>query len=258
MLTARLLAAAGTVAAVVSVARPQDDGPFPLLRFASRADHVELDKTRGALDLQKPFTIEVWARWNTDILDKGMFLAGDEAWPGMSPNLPVSIPSGWVIRTTPIRDADRQAIEFNVGASVGRSHEWHTLRTAYRRIPPKEWQHIAVCRSGAELRIFWNGKLAANSSIAGLTLHSSPSNLFLGVRKDGFTDREFVGDIRAFHVFSRAGYSTSFTPPMPLKKNEKTIALLEFDAADDNHVPDVSGHGRHGLVVGAKLIHPKK
>ena len=239
----------------------QDDGSHPYLRFANRSDHVELEKTRGALDLQKPFTIELWVRWDADILDKMLYLAGDEAWKGMSDKVPVDAESGWVIRTSKLKDADKQAIQFNVASSTGGKRgkrSWLTVTTGYQRVEPKQWQHIAVCRTASELRIFWNGKLAARQSLAGIELHSAPSNVFLGVRKDAWEDREFVGDIRAFRISSKARYGERFTPEVPSEKDESTLALLDLAAVEDSHAPDSSGHNRHGVVVGAKLFKPEK
>lgn len=238
-------------------AQAQDDGPHAYLRFASRSDHVELEKSRGALDLQKPFTAELWARWDTNVLDKMLYLAGDEAWPGMSSNVPVSATSGWAIRTSKVKDADKQAIEFIVAASARGKREWLSVVTSYQRIEPKRWQHIAVCRTPSELRIFWNGKPAARRALAGIELHSAPSNVFLGVRKDAWEDREFVGDLRAFRMSSKARYGEPFTPEVPTETDEPTVALLNLDKVEDSHAPDASGNKRHGIVVGAKLIKPK-
>ena len=228
------------------------------LRFASRKDHVEVDNTHGVLDLQKPFTIELTARWDTNVLDKMLYLAGDEAWPKMSDNIPVSEMSGWVIRTSKIKDSDKQAIEFNVATSAkNNGRAWLSVFTPYQRVQPDQWQHIAVCRTASELQIYWNGKLAAKQSLVGVTLCSSPSNVFIGVRRDGYKDREFVGDISSFRVSSKAIYGDAFVPKIPLTKDESTVALLDFAAGDDEQIPDGSGNKRHGLVVGAKLVTSK-
>src|SRR5262249_27737371 len=107
----------------------QDDDQRPFLHFNNRSDYVELDNSRAALDLTKPFTIELWCRWNTDLIDKALNIAGDEIWPQVSENIPVKRPCGWVIRSTPVKDADKQAIEFAVGAG-GRNQDWLYLFTA--------------------------------------------------------------------------------------------------------------------------------
>ena len=235
----------------------QDDSPHPYLRFASRNDHIELEKTRGALDLQKPFTIELWARWDTDIVDKMLYLAADEAWPGMSEKVPVTALSGWVIRTSKVKDADKQAVEFNVAASARGTRTWLTVVSSYQRVEPKQWQHISVCRSPSELKIFWNGKPVARRSLAGMELHSSPSNVFLGVRRDGWEDREFVGDIRAFRMSSKVRYNDRFTPEVSWESDDVTLALPDLPKTDGALAPDASGNKRNGLVVGAKLINSK-
>jgi hypothetical protein len=251
-----IVASGVLVAALFPATQVEDDGPYPFLRFANRNEHVELEKTRGAFDLQKPFTIELWVRWNTDIL-KMMYLAGDEAWPGMSRNIQVEAECGWVIRTTKVQDADKQAVDFTVAASARGKRDWLRVITPLRRIQPGQWQHIAVCRTASELRIYWDGNLATRRSIAGITLHNSPSNVFLGVRRNGWEDREFVGDIRAFQITAKARYNYPFKPEMPLKRDEAAIVFLDFSTANDSQVPDSSPHMRHGRIVGAKLIKPK-
>jgi len=246
------------VAALLPTTYEEGDGPHPFLRFFNRANHVELQKTRGVLDLQKPFTIELWARWNTDILDKMMYLAGDEAWPEMNPNVPVADMCGWVIRITRVQDADKQAVDFTVAASTRGKREWLRIVTPQQRIQAGQWHHIAICRTAWELRIYWNGKLAAKKTITGVTLHSSPTNVYLGVRKDAGVEREFVGDIRGFQITQSVRYSSSFIPEMPLKMAKDAVVFLDFSAADDIRVPDSSPHKRDGLIVGAKLIKPTK
>src|SRR5262249_28725373 len=151
---------------------------------------------------------------------------------------PVDAASGWVIRATKVKDADKQAIEFTVAASARKKQDWLSLVTAYERVEPKQWQHIAVCRTVSDLRIFWNGKPAARRALSGIELHSAPSNVFLGVRKDAFEDREFVGDIRAFRMSSKARYSGKFTPEVPSETDDSTLALLNMGKTEDKLVPD--------------------
>ncbi len=242
----------------LGTARADNEEASSYLHFASRNDHVELDKSRGAIDLQKPFTIELWVRWDADIIDKKQYLAADEAWKGMSEKIPVTAECGWVIRTTPVKDADKQAIEFVIGASKAGTRSWLTLTTGTQRVEANAWQHVAICRTATDLRIFWNGKPTVRRSVAGLELHSAPSNIFLGVRKDAWEDRQFVGDIRACRLSSKSRYDEKFAPQIPKDKDEWTIAILDLATAEDGRVSDLSGNKHHGTVVGAKLIAPKK
>jgi hypothetical protein len=232
--------------------------PRPFLRFAGRADHVELDKTRGALDLQKPFTIELWTRWDADAGDRVLYLAGDEAWPGMSEQIPVTAACGWVIRLDKAKDGGKRAVEFSAGASGKGVREWVGVVTPEQAVKPEQWQHVAVCRTTSELRIYWNGKLVAKKPVAGVTLLAAPTNAFLGVRKDSYPNRDFAGDIRAFRISTKALYTDAFIPKAELTHDDATLVLLDFAAADDKQIPDLSGEKHHGTVVGAKLVAPPK
>jgi hypothetical protein len=248
----------GSVLSLLSLSsvRGQDASPA-YLRFANRRDHVELEKTRGMLDLQKPFTIELWVRWGTNITDKHLYLAGDEAWPGMSDKVPVTAESGWVLRTKKAKGADKQPLDFTVAATVKGKRTWLSVLTDSQQVEPKQWQHIAICRTASELQIFWNGVPVARQALAGIELHSAPSNIFLGVREHAWKDREFVGDIRAFRISSKARYGAKFTPAVPTEKDAGTLVLLDIPAAEAQ-VPDLSGEEHHGALVGVELIKPGK
>jgi hypothetical protein len=235
----------------------QDEESQGFVRFANRSDCVEVERTRAALDLSKPFTIEMWARW-TPRLDMVMSLAADEMWPGMSDRVPATAECGWIIRASRTLDADKHALEFTVAGSNRRKRDWFHVTSGIHREQPDRWQHIAVSRSMSVIRLYWNGKEVGRRPLAGVTLHGSPSNVFLGMRREGYKDREFTGDIAGFHMTAHAKYTETFKPEMPIKKDEATVVLLDFDAATEQQVPDVSGFKRHATISGAKLIKPKK
>lgn len=228
----------------------------PFLRFASRDDHVELDQTINVLDLQKPFTIEVWARWD---VKKVAYLAGDEVWVGMSDQIPVTTDGGWAIRTLIAKDGNKVPIEFVVTSSSAKGpREWLSLLTPAQPVKAEDWQHVAVTRTATELRLYWNGKLAAKKPLAGITLHASPTNTFVGVRQHGYPGRDFSGDVAGFRLSSKSLYSDAFTPKLEFAKEDSTLVVLDFAAADDKKIPDTSGKKHHGSVVGAKSIDLKK
>ena len=133
-----------------------------------------------------------------------------------------------------------------------------SLFTTEQLVKAGDWQHIAVARTASELRIHWNGKLAAKKALAGITLHAAPSNVFVGVRKHAWIDRDFVGDLAGFRLSSKVLYSDAFTPKPDFTKDDSTQVLLDYAAADDKQIPDASGKKRHGSVVGAKLIDMQK
>jgi hypothetical protein len=230
------------MAILAGVAFGQDRVGF--LRFPSRDAYVELEGTRGLVDLGSSFTVEAWVRWDTSLLGNGHTMMGDEAWPDMSKEIPVTRPCGWVLRTTPVMDADKYAIEFNVGSSTKDKPKgaWLSIMSPPQRVADRSWHHLAISKSRTDLRLFWNGKWVAKQSCRGITLHAAPTNLFLGVRKDGAKDS------------STRRYATDFKPPEKLVRDEATELLLDFTGSDDEKILDVSGKGRHGTIVEAEWM----
>lgn len=233
-------------------AAPLAEEPSSYLHFAGWQDHVELEKTQGCLELNKPFTIEMWCRWNLDVADNMVQMAGDETWPGMNPAVPVKKAGGWAMRLIQIRNTDKQYLQFNASAVNHGKEEWYSVDSPYLRINPEKWHHVAVCRDKAEIRLFWNGRLMGRRSCEGVTFLPSTTNIFLGVRKHAWMGRQFIGDIHACRLSKQALYSDHFTPTKMLSKDQSTLLLLDFNAADAETVPDISGHGRNGKITGAK------
>jgi hypothetical protein len=235
---------------------PADEGGH--LHFSGRGDRVEIEKSKGALDLRKPFTIEMWVRWDNENLDKVMSLATDEAWPGMSDAISAPGPSGWIIRASKLKESGRHAWQFTVGGLNTRKRDWLNATAGDQVIKPDHWQHLAVVRAADVIRVYWNGRGQSRAPLAGIKLEASPTNIFLGVRSHGHKDRDFRGDIRGFHITARAKYSDAFTPEFPFEKDDNTLVLLDFAAAHGKSVPDLSGHGRHGKITGAKIVKSQK
>jgi hypothetical protein len=217
-----------------------------------------MQETRGMLDLSGDFTIEMWARWEMHLRDKEMYLAGDEAWEMMSKEVPADKPCGWVIRTGPVEGGDKRHLQFNIGATIDGKSAWLSVTTDPVHTDAKDWQHIAVSKTKQSLKLFWNGKLSAQASCVGITFHQAPTNLYLGVRKNGWVNRQFRGDIRAFRVASGALYEKDFKPEEPFKARESTLVLLDFSSADRQSIPDASGKRRDGRIAGAKPLAEEK
>src|SRR2546429_72524 len=129
MLTSQLVALALAAALAVRGDEPPDPGPVVLtqrcLHFTNR-DRVELKDTKGLLDLNGTFTVEAWVRWDANIRAEH-YLMGDEAWPGMSPDIPATVPCGWVLRmSAPDRTGTRK-LDFTIGATANGKADWTSV-----------------------------------------------------------------------------------------------------------------------------------
>jgi hypothetical protein len=126
------LAAAASLA-IVWFASAQERNLRPLthyLRFTDR-NYVELAGTKGLVDLNKSYTIEAWVRWDTEYTGV-YYLMGDEAWVGMSRELPIGNSCGWVLRTTALVDLEKRGLEFSIATASGQP-EWAS------ELDPKNW-----------------------------------------------------------------------------------------------------------------------
>jgi formylglycine-generating enzyme required for sulfatase activity len=220
---------------IVKVTQEADKGKC--LRFR-RQSYVELANTKGLLDLNQGFTAEMWVRISSS---GGQYLIGDESWPNVGE--PVSRASGWVLRTSKGIPGP-----FNLTFAESKS-EWWGVAGPDRPFS-KEWEHVAVSKSPDAVQVYWNGKLYLSKSCQGLKFIPCPSNLFLGVRAKGFSDRNFDEEFSAFRLSSKAIYQREFSPPKTFEKTADTLILLDFSGDSGKAIPDVSGHGHHGNLVG--------
>jgi hypothetical protein len=207
------------------------------LRFR-RQSYVELASTKGLLDLDQGFTAEMWVRFSSS---GGQYLIGDESWPGGGER--VSRESGWALRSSHSLPGP-----FNLAFALDKA-AWWQLEGPDRQ-PSKDWEHLAVSKSSDTVQIYWNGKLYASKSCEGLKFVPCPSNLFLGVRPNEPSDRNFDGEFRAFRLSSKATYQRDFTPPKSFEKTADTLILLDFSVGHGNVIPDISGHSHDGRLVG--------
>lgn len=245
---ARIAVAVAVTLAVFRVGHGDDDtGPY-VARFSKRT-HIEIQESTRLLDLNDDFTIEVWVKW----IYPGRFecIAGDEAWPEMSPRIKVDSPCGWILRK---RLKDKQEVlEFNVGAE---GKNWLNVGGLLPKSAiPGIWQHVAVCRRGTIITLYLNGRRLAAKSVRNLTLLTSPTPIFLGVREDAHPDRQFEGFVRQFHIANHARYLQSFKPDSEFKADgDHSLVLFTFDSPEDNLITDSSGKGHHGYAWGIDII----
>src|SRR5262249_12253975 len=150
--------------------------PHPVVRLEGRS-YIELADTRGLLDLNKDFTIEMWLRF-PPAQGSSVNLAGDEAWHEMSPEIDVPHACGWGLRTQPV-PAKGMPLDFTVGAESNNDPklEWFSIHGEPANVSVG-FHHLAVCRSGDRLLLFWGGRLHASGSCAGVRFLPAPTNLY--------------------------------------------------------------------------------
>jgi hypothetical protein len=219
------------------------DEPGHALSFSDAAS-VELSG-QTAVPLQKDFTLELWVRWFSRAPGE-QYLAGDEAWPGMSPQVDARQESGCVLRTTEPKRGLR-ALEFTLGSTRG----WFRVFGKPAR-DADAWVHVAVSKTKDGVWLYRNGKPDGYQKCTGVQFNASPTPLYLGVRKHAFANRKFYGDIRAFRLSSSALYGRAFQPPQVFAREKDTVILLDFSAGKGDRVPDLSGNGHDGVIAGAK------
>lgn len=219
------------------------DEPKAAAKFVERAS-IELAKTEKLLKLDRDFTIELLAKWQP----RAVYLAGDEAWPGMSDRIKVTETCGWVLRTR--MDKNKETLDFTIAT---REKEWISLKAA---IPLKrpEWNHIAVGRKDETLVLFFNGVAIARSSLVGLTVLESPTPLYLGVRAHAHENRRMNGYIARFAVAQTFRFPQGPKPGLIFKNDKNTLLSLTLDGQEGGVVNDSTGNGHFGVLREAEIV----
>jgi hypothetical protein len=221
------------------------------LQFKER-DYVELNKTRGMLDLNKPFTIEVWCRTNAKKTGPA-YLIGDEAWPGMSDALPDKMLSGFVLRLDTVVEADKRELDFTISGQARGKNEWLHIVSRPQKVDDEKWHCISVSRTPDIIYIFLDGKKVKSRDVTNINMVACSSNIFLGCRKDGWKDRELNCDISSVRISNKARYEADYSP-VKFIKDTNTQALYDFTGTKDDCLIDISGNERNGMISGPKSI----
>lgn len=220
------------------------DEPKGAAKFVERAG-IELAKTEKLLKLDRDFTIELLAKWQPGMV----YLAGDEAWPGMSDYIKASETSGWVLRTEVT--GNKETLDFTVAT---KEKSWINLKGD---IPLKrpEWNHVAVGRKKGTLVLFFNGITIAQSPLGGFTLVESPTPMYLGVRAHALENRKMNGYIAKFAVSQTFRFPQGPKPGLAFKNDKLTLLLLSLDGQQGGVVNDLTGNGHLGVLRDAEIVH---
>lgn len=123
--------------------------------------------------------------------------------------------------------------------------------TSSAQVAPRKWTHVAVTRTGGQLRLFINGVLDKSAAVGTSVFNvlSSSANTFIGLYAPEGNSTKYAGylsDTRL--VVDSAVYTANFTPPTaPLTAIPGTRLLLNYanylysDAARNSNILMVAG-----------------
>jgi hypothetical protein len=220
---------------------PADVRREALKKFAVRfgdTGGIELTRTTGIVNAARAFTIEFWARLATEPTQHQ--LLSDQV------SVEPRDVRGW--RLECVSDATgswRLVLHLNGTTSVP------------VQMDSQRWHHIAFCHDGAErTQLFVNGEPIIAFTFKSVARPDSPLNLHVGAYAKMLPTQKhgFNGDIRAVRISSQARYLYTFRPPTDFAKDAETELLLDFSQAKGTTIPDISGHGRDGQIVGGTWI----
>jgi serine/threonine protein kinase len=216
-------------------ASSSDAAPSLLL---TALDHVELADTADMLDLNGAFTVEMWVHFDDGI----QYFVGDEIWPA-SKHRGIERSYGWVLR---IQEDQRMNITI-----AGKDEEWFRFEGPTLKFDD-QWHHIALSKNAKVLRVFLDGNIYLTADTAGVRFLNSPLNLFLGPNNTHL--RSINCSFRGFRVSSSQLYEAPFVPAREFSKTGDTLLLLDFSVGAGISLPDLSGKGRHGVIVGGRWL----
>jgi hypothetical protein len=140
---------------------------------------------------------------------------------------------------------------------TGDWRESYSVATARTEVSLLEWQHVAGVWDGKELRLYLDGQLQETKSGVDYCSSLSMTPLFLGADPDNIDYGDVAqgylhGRLRAARISRGAEYTDSFPRPEQLEKTPGTIGLYDFTTDAGRYAIDRSGHGNHGIIIGAK------
>jgi hypothetical protein len=127
----------------------------------------------------------------------------------------------------------------------GTSGAWGTLTTGNLNIPLTTWTHIALSRSGSNVRLYVNGVLDTGASItSSAAVVETASPFFIGTGTSDTGGEFFQGYISNLRIVKgTAVYTSAFTPSTtPLQAISNTALLLSgtnsglYDATLQNNI----------------------
>jgi hypothetical protein len=220
------------------------------LDFDGNGDYVILP--RVYFDGRPPWTLETIV-WPETIDQSNPTTGSPTGWTSL-----ISAASGGSIGLESVRQ--RWTIELYTAGIPG--NEWidnYASASARTDVHLRQWQHVAGVWDGKELRIYVDGQLqdtrtgadyCSQLSLTPMFLGADPANTSYGDVAEGF----LRGRLRAARISRGVEYTDSFAPSERLEKSPDTIGLYDFTIDTGQYAIDRSGHGNHGIIMGAKYV----
>ncbi len=231
------------------------------LRMRGRSK-LELAGTERLVGLNSPVTLEMWVR---TLGRQQCYLATDEAWPGMSPEVPTAVKAGLALRRN-MRGTVTSTLELTCGVAP---NGWWTIESAPLRVGRRSkaaqgsdvargFEHVAVTSDGKVVRLFRDGELVAARAIDGARFARGVGELCVGVRRHAYSDRVTGMDVRGFRLSEGALYTEDFVPQQRLEKTDATLVLLDFSPSPTvdgrTALRDLSPSQHDGAAEGALFV----
>lgn len=143
------------------------------------------------------------------------------------------------------------------GALSVSDKNWFANDPTLQGFPDTPWTpglvHLAFVIDDREGRLFVDGKLVASRPVGNSSKVVEETHAWLGAGLFNDSPNYFYrGILREVRFSKVARYDQDFTPANRFDNDEKTLALYHFDEGSGSELKDSSGHGHHGLIVGAK------
>jgi predicted negative regulator of RcsB-dependent stress response len=197
-----------------------------------------------------------------------MFFDGRPPWTLEAIVRPIAIeqavPDGWTSLVSAANggsislDTNQRRWAIELHTALISSDDWtknYSTATSRTEVVLGEWQHVAGVWDGHELRLYLNGQLqetrtgvefCADLSLAPMFLGADPSASYIDMAQ-GY----LLGRMRAVRISRVAKYTDSFPRPERLDNTPGTIGLYDFTIDTGRYAFDQSGHGNHGIIIGA-------
>ncbi len=219
--TPKAITAVGNASATTAIAKWNQGSGGSSLAFDGNGDYALVNSQMNSFEFSADFTIEGWFWFNTNNI----------GYQGLFGSAVSSDATGFALITE-----TNNTLNF-YGAST---NSWNTIVASAQVPATGAWHHIAVCRSGSTVRLFYNGSqigLATSSNF----IRSGSSLRIGGYQSFPGGERSFNGYIDDLRITKGiARYTSNFTPP---------TAELPANVTDDPSYNSVSLLLRGGVPV---------
>jgi len=144
-------------------------------------------------------------------------------------------------------------LDGHAGAWAQSTGLWHGIKSRGSVIGKRT--HLAEVLADRHLSFFVNGKQAGSFDLPG-PFEGSPLPFYIGANSmiDGSPTQVLSGIIEQVRISSTARYRDDFEPAEWLECDASTLLQFQLDRDTDDFAIDSSGHGNHGLILGADLV----